>query len=141
MPVGEKILIPHKDEEAVYKEHSLNFTYMNAGYVGYYKGNCEGGLTSSVFEIYEDRVVVARYCYNNEKTASAAKLKAAGVWDSGHKYDDFTEKVNNTTVYDSDQTIVLKKFFEGVETGDFVNRENGVFGIAILLVVCTGIFF
>ena len=76
---GDSILIPLYNEYVVdtdeYAEETLNFTYLNAGYTGYYM-NCapaeytNGGegyhaadetLTGTVFEIYPDRIVVTRY--------------------------------------------------------------------------------
>ena len=77
---GDTILIPEFSEEKVntdvYTEETLNFTYLNAGYVGYYM-NCGPGelaagekdlysaadetLTGTVFEVYGDRIVITRY--------------------------------------------------------------------------------
>ena len=76
---GDTILIPLYNEYVVdtdeYAEETLNFTYMNAGYTGYYM-NCapaqytNGGegyhaadesLTGTLFEVYTDRIVVTRY--------------------------------------------------------------------------------
>ena len=76
---GDTILIPLYNEYVVdtdeYAEETLNFTYLNAGYTGYYM-NCapaqytNGGegyhaadesLTGTVVEVYEDRIVVTRY--------------------------------------------------------------------------------
>lgn len=77
---GDTLLIPQFSEEDIntdeYSEETLNFTYMNAGYVGYFM-NCgpqehDAGeaesynaadvtLTGSVIEIYSDRLVVTRY--------------------------------------------------------------------------------
>ncbi|MBE6027397.1 MAG: hypothetical protein E7227_02180 [Clostridiales bacterium] len=76
---GDDILIPVFSEEKVntddYSKETLNFTYMNAGYVGYYM-NCanseyvNGGegyhaadetLTGTVFEIYKGKIVITRY--------------------------------------------------------------------------------
>ena len=76
---GDDILIPVFSEEEVntddYSKETLNFTYMNAGYVGYYM-NCanseyvNGGegyhaadetLTGTVFEIYKGKIVITRY--------------------------------------------------------------------------------
>ena len=78
--IGDTILIPKFSEEKVntdvYTEETLNFTYLNAGYVGYYM-NCgpeelaagekdlysaaDETLTGTVFEIYGDRIVITRY--------------------------------------------------------------------------------
>lgn len=77
---GDTILIPKFSEEKVntdvYTEEELSFTYLNAGYVGYYM-NCDPeehaagekdlysaadeALTGTVFEIYGDRIVITRY--------------------------------------------------------------------------------
>ncbi len=77
---GDTILIPSFNEYKVdtdtYTKETLRFTYMNAGYVGYYM-NCapaeydaddpgryaaaDSALTGTVCEIYEDRVVITRY--------------------------------------------------------------------------------
>lgn len=40
-----------------YEYVTLRFTYINAGYLGYVDGNC----STTVFEIYEDRVALYRY--------------------------------------------------------------------------------
>ena len=77
---GDTLLLPVFDESGVntdeYTEKKLNFTYLNAGYTGYYM-NCgpeelEAGtvseyeaadeaLTGTTFEVYPDRVVITRY--------------------------------------------------------------------------------
>ena len=76
---GDTLLIPSFTKYMVdtdeYTEETLRFTYLNAGYTGYYM-NCapaeytNGGegfhaadetLTGTVFEIYPDRVVATRY--------------------------------------------------------------------------------
>ena len=77
---GDTILIPEFDENEItsdsYSERTLSFTYLNAGYVGYYM-NCgsdelESGmlsqydaadmtLTGTVCEVYSDKLVLTRY--------------------------------------------------------------------------------
>lgn len=77
---GDTILIPEFNEYKVdtdtYTEETLRFTYLNAGYTGYYM-NCAPAqydedepdkyaaadmtLTGTVMEIYADRIVVTRY--------------------------------------------------------------------------------
>ena len=77
---GDTILIPGFSEEKpntdLYSEETLWFTYLNAGYVGYYM-NCDPEehaagekdlyraadetLTGTIFEIYSDRIVITRY--------------------------------------------------------------------------------
>ncbi len=80
---GDSILIPEFNEYKVdtdtYSEETLRFTYLNAGYTGYYM-NCAPAeydeedpdkyaaadtvLTGTVLEIYADRVVFTRYDKN-----------------------------------------------------------------------------
>ena len=79
-PPGDSILIPKYNEgdasTDIFRQEELNFTYMNAGYVGHYM-NCspkeiENGtvdkydaadqtLTGTICEIYPDRIVLTRY--------------------------------------------------------------------------------
>lgn len=81
--VGEKILIPeYKSGDThteSFTEETLNFTYLNAGYIGYYV-NCssdeidrgiykdykaaDNTLTSTVCEIYSDKIKIYRYDNN-----------------------------------------------------------------------------
>ena len=76
---GDTLLIPKFDEQWVntdeYTEEKLNFTYLNAGYTGYYM-NCSPGeyigsgdtysaadetLTATTVEVYRDRLEITRY--------------------------------------------------------------------------------
>lgn len=60
-----------------WEEETLNFTYMNAGYTGYYRqvnAGAEKTLSSTMFTIYEDRVEVNRY-----STSGKYNLKSKGV--------------------------------------------------------------
>ena len=69
-----------------FEEKTLKFTYMNAGYTGYYM-NCSPGqyknggegyhsadetLTGSVIDIYADRIVITRYDEDGPHDAGAA---------------------------------------------------------------------
>lgn len=74
--IGDGILIPDAGDNTVntdrYTEETLNFTYMNAGYTGYYM-NCGPGenpdayaaadntLTATVCEIMQDEIIITRY--------------------------------------------------------------------------------
>lgn len=80
MEPGDTMLLPVYDKTRVtsdeFVEKTLGFTYMNAGYTGYYM-NCGPGeyssdpdsqyraadetLTCSVIEIYDDRIEITRY--------------------------------------------------------------------------------
>lgn len=81
---GSTIRIPYTDGTANYVEEKLNFVYMSPGYTGYVSGHSSGvyadlTLTSTVFEIYEDRVEVKRYDANG-----LHNLKSKGVAISGY---------------------------------------------------------
>lgn len=88
---GETILIPEEEggkaTTDVFSEETLNFTYMNAGYTGYYM-NCAAGdyssdsdspyraadetLTCTAAEIYDDRIVITRYDTEGRHVLGAA---------------------------------------------------------------------
>lgn len=76
-----------------YVSMELGFTYMVPGYIGYVSGD----LSSTVFEIYEDRVEIARYSRNGltplRKAGSNSSLD--GDWDAV------------TTTVESPQTLSL----------------------------------
>lgn len=114
LPAGDTILIDDGGDSRTFSEHTLNFTYMNAGYLGYYDGKCTGsGISSTVFAVYPDRVEVARYSYapkNGTPAAVLAPAKEAGSWDRGHDVAFAFDDMTNATVYKGVQTIVLKTF-------------------------------
>ena len=59
--------------------NTLNFTYMNYGYVGYSNSVADNGLTMTAFEIYGDEVIIKRYDANG-----LHNLKSRGVATSGY---------------------------------------------------------
>lgn len=64
---GDQIAIPDSDRKSgsttnYYITEELTFTYMNAGYVGYWKdGTADNTLSASMCQIYPDRLVFRRY--------------------------------------------------------------------------------
>ena len=62
-----------------HKTRSINFTYMNAGFIGYYstdEATADNAVTMSVFRIQEDgSVIITRYDKNG-----VHPLKSKGVW-------------------------------------------------------------
>lgn len=93
-----------------YKVETLEFTYMNAGYVGYYNTNdsassVDSTLTLTLFEITDNKVSISRYDANGQHVLKAAGVKRTGAhcYSSG-SYTDPT--VANTTEYTSPQSIV-----------------------------------
>ena len=75
---GDTMLVPSTVDYTVPAEVTLNFTYMTAGYIGYYgvtDGGADGTLTMSVFRIQKDgSVIIGRYDANG-----IHNLKSAGV--------------------------------------------------------------
>ena len=84
-----------------FKTETLKFTYMNAGFTGYYENwnRADNTLTMTVFQIYGDRVEVSRYSANG-----IHNLKCIGVtnhykYESGYSPD--------TSIVESPATITL----------------------------------
>lgn len=98
---GDQINIAQASK-TVFNVETLNFTYMNAGFTGYYKNHngADDTLTMTVFTITDDTVTVERYdAYGKHN------LKSMGVTNS-YKYED-GHYAPNTAVYESPQTIAL----------------------------------
>ena len=84
-----------------FAEETLNFTYMNAGFTGYYENHngADDTLTMTAFTITNDTVQVERYDVNGKHS-----LKSTGVTNS---YKNESGYAPNTTVYDSPKNIAL----------------------------------
>ena len=93
---GDTMLVPNYDNYLLPAEVTLNFTYMTAGYIGYYGstyGGADGALTMSVFRIQRDgSVIIGRYDENG-----IHNLKGAGV--KNEERNDIMEA--DPTVYES----------------------------------------
>lgn len=99
---GDQINIAQGSKTA-FNAETLKFTYMNAGYTGYYSAvnsGAETTLTMTVFKITGDTVTVERYDANGKH-----KLKSAGVTNSSKNEGEYYAP--NTAVYGSPQTITL----------------------------------
>lgn len=109
---GDKICIAEAGSTSAWTEETLNFTYMNAGYTGYYSDpftyDSTAGtdkLTMTVFAITGSEVTVERYSANG-----LYNLKSEGYDGS---YSDTSKSATslgltlNSTVYASPQTIEL----------------------------------
>lgn len=100
---GDKINIAQASRDK-FNVETLNFTYMNAGYVAYYRdvnNNAETDLTMTVFSITEDEVRVERYSENG-----LHDLKSKGVLNN---YKNESGYDPDTRVLESPQYIVLKE--------------------------------
>ncbi len=86
-----------------YKTETLNFTYMTAGYIGYYgttdsTNRVDSTLTMSVFRIRGDEVIVTRY-----SSTGIHNLKSAGVAHKEYTGDNYPQP--NTLVYESSRLV------------------------------------
>ena len=97
---GDKINIAQASQ-TVFEEKTLNFTYMNAGFTGYYENHngADDTLTMTVFKITDNTVQVERYDANGKHN-----LKSAGVTNSYKQESGYDP---NTTVYRSPQAFTL----------------------------------
>lgn len=98
---GDSINIPQGSKTS-FKAETLNFTYMNAGYVGYCNASADNTLTMTLFGIDEDTNTVDVFRYDRN---GIHNLKAAGVLKS--EEETAGEYEADTTVYTSPQNIEL----------------------------------
>ncbi len=102
---GDSILIAqHSKTEFLSK--TLEFTYMNAGFVGYYSNvnGADDTLTMTSFKISDCAVEIARY-----NTVSYHRLKSAGVRNTNKNESGYNP---DTTVYGSPQTVTLTPVYD-----------------------------
>ena len=95
-----------------YKNETLNFTYMNSGYTGYYTSpmeNAEDTLTMSVFRIRGNEVIISRYSKDGEYN-----LKSAGVENTSFGYE--VMPTVNTNVYEGTWKIAADGTATAVDT-------------------------
>lgn len=98
---GDSIEIAHGTKHQVETE-TLNFTYMNAGYVGYNSSNAadaDKALTLSVFLIRNNEVIISRYDANG-----IHNLKSKGIWNSNYSEKGY-HATPNPTVYLSSRKV------------------------------------
>ncbi len=103
-----------------FKEETLYFTYMNAGYVGYYGETGSGvdsTLTMTTFAISDDEVEIRRYDANGKHLLESAGAYGCGygLKNSGDNYsEEYDEKAKNyypadTSTTASPATVALVK--------------------------------
>ena len=92
------------------KNYTINFTYMNAGYIGYYsttEPTTDATVTMSVFLIRGDEVIITRY--DSEINLAKNKfgihdLKSPGVWHPDLSKEDY-HATPNTLHYASSRKV------------------------------------
>ena len=124
---GDNIQIAQGNKEKFTTE-TLAFTYLNAGYVGYYAqlgSGVDSALTMTVFAITEDRVRIERYSADG-----LHDLKAEG--NHGSYTDSEYEKTAypaDRTVYSSPRTVYIESF-NTVSNGDVTVTACGITSVA-----------
>ena len=117
---GDKILLAKNS--AYTKEYkTLNFTYMNAGYVGYYNNHndADDALTMTVIKIKGDKIEFVRY-----DKSGRHNLKSEGVTNA---YKNESGYDPNKTVYPSPQTELLTKVSDTTPIKELISIEvNGI---------------
>lgn len=95
LEAGDTILLPHLSEGISrtdsFDEATLNFTYLNAGYVGYVNGEADTTLTGTLCQIYTDELVLTRYCGDGVWLMHGTGTKCADPDDSGIIHSEYYE--------------------------------------------------
>ena len=115
---GDQILIA-QNSKTEFKQETLAFTYMNAGYVGYYgeeNSGVDATLTMTSFKISNNQVVITRHDKDG-----VHNLKSAGVTNSFKGESGYAP---NTTVYTSPQTLTLTAVSDFRPIDDIVKYTN-----------------
>ena len=110
---GDTILVANKSTTEFTKK-TLNFTYLNAGFVGYYENNngADDTLTMTLFKIKGNEVTVARYDKDG-----LHELKSKGV------KNEFKNEIYydpNTKVYSSPQKVSLTSVSDNTPVEDLI---------------------
>ena len=118
---GDTLNIPQGSKYSFTKE-TLNFTYMNAGYVSYYvnNGTADTTLTMSVFEIKDDSVDIKRY----RTDGLYHYLKAQG----STNFFDESHYSANKDVYPSPYTLELSTVNDRTPIEDIVKNSKPKYG-------------
>lgn len=97
VPISAEYFVDAHEAKKKHTTYTLNFTYMNAGYIGYYstsESSTDATVTMSVFLIRGDEVIITRYDEEinlNKNKIGVHNLKSAGVWHA-----DWQESYHNT---------------------------------------------
>lgn len=130
LPKGDKINIAEPGSKSSWTEETLNFTYMNAGYVGYYNEDYYNvnsyeaeKLTMTVFKIENNRVTVERI--SKDGSYNLKSIGREGFYSNGGTCAGIGLSYNKT-VYASPQIITLMS--NANETVGTINNWVGVEG-------------
>lgn len=119
---GDTIEIAQGSKTTV-KQETLNFTYMNSGYTGYYTSPVEGAestLSMSVFRIRGNEVIISRYSKDG-----AYNLKSAGTENNTFGYT--VNPTVNPTVYAGTYKIAADGTASAMDTVCEMSDNSDVF--------------
>lgn len=117
---GDSINICETGNQFKWTTETLNFTYMNAGYTGYYnnENGADDALTMSLFTISENSVVIDRYDADGKHNLKSAGVTNAKKHEKGYSPDlsvkasgltlALTEVADTTPIAGSEQTLFAK---------------------------------
>lgn len=97
VPISAEYFVDAHEAKKKHTTYTLNFTYMNAGYIGTYsttESSADATVTMSVFLIRGDEVIITRYDEEinlNKNKVGVHNLKSAGVW-----HPDWQKQEHNT---------------------------------------------
>lgn len=114
---GNSILVPQGNYNAK-KSETLAFTYLNAGYIGYYE-NVNGqddALTMTYITIRDNEVSLARYDKNGVHDLKSKGVKNTHKNERGYEPDE--------TVYSSPQTVALGKVADRTPIANLLNIDK-----------------
>ena len=112
VPISAEFFVDAHEAKKKHTTYTLNFTYMNAGYIGYYstsESSTDATVTMSVFLIRGDEVIITRYdeeinLYKNK--IGVHNLKSAGVWHAD--WQESYHNTPNTLEYASSRKVTAK---------------------------------
>lgn len=131
---GDSINIAKKGNQFKWETKTLNFTYMNAGYTGYYnnENGADDALTMSLFTITDDSVTIDRYSAEGKHDLKSSGVTNAKKHEKGYGPNTETKpsglviplnKVDDTTPIGTSGksilTIIISVFFDLFE--NFMN--------------------
>lgn len=118
LPKGESILVA-SGTRTKYTSTKISFTYMNAGYTGYYSSVNDGSetaLTMTYITITDNEVTVARYDKNGLHDMKSAGVRNAYKSEGPYRPD--------TTVYSSPQVISLGEITDRTPIADLLESDE-----------------
>jgi len=114
---GDSILVS-TGSRSRYEKTEINFTYLNAGYVGYYQNHngADDALTATYITVKGNEVEFVRYDKNG-----LHNMKSAGVRNA---YKNEGPYLPDTTVYTSPQTVALTKISDTTPLADLMPSDK-----------------